>query len=88
MCLFTRCMWSDRRPRPSRGQECPRHTKLIRNHSLYFGRVSVADQRCGPELAFALLRLRGQNVAEKSLRPLHFPRPSFLEALRSALVCL
>ena len=61
---------------------------LIRNHSLYFGRIRVAYQIAATQLAFALLVLRGQDVAQKRMPTLHFPGRSFLEALRRALVSL
>jgi hypothetical protein len=35
----------------------------------------------------ALLRLRGQDVAEVRFVPLYLSRPGFLEALGSAFVC-
>ena len=61
---------------------------LIRNHSLYFGRIRVAYQIAATQLAFALLVLRGQDVAQKRMPALHFPGCSFLKALRGALVSL
>ena len=61
---------------------------LIRNHSLYFRRIRVAYQIAVTKLTFALLILRGQDVAKKRMSALHFPGRGFLKALSSALVSL
>src|ERR1700731_4988295 len=73
---------------PRHEQECPRHhtTILIRNHPLDFGRVRVADQYCMAELLFALVRLRGQHMAQMRMPALHLPGCSFLEALGRAFM--
>jgi hypothetical protein len=61
---------------------------LIRDHSLNFGRIGIADQRRSAELALALLVFRGQDVAQKCFRALHFSCTSLFEALGRAFVCL
>jgi hypothetical protein len=61
---------------------------LIRNHSLDFGCIGVADQRPATQLAFALLVLRGQDVAQICFMALYLACPGLLEALGRAFVCL
>ena len=60
---------------------------LIRNHSLHFGRIGVADQHIAAQLAFALLVLRSQDVAQERMTAFHFTCCCLFEALRGARVC-
>ena len=89
MCLFTRFdqlqALSHAVSEVARGRS---RSPLVGNHSLYFRRVSVADQRRAAQLALPLLIFRGQDVTQKSLIALHFSRPGFLEALGRAFMCL
>ena len=64
------------------------HTVLVRNHSLNFRRVRVADQCRGSQLALALLIFRSKDVAQVSFRALYFSCARLLEALGRAFVCL
>ena len=92
MCLFTRfALWASassvvKKSKTTEGAECT--VESIRNHSLYLGRIGVAHQIAATQLAFALLVLRGQDVAQKRMPALHFPGCSFLKALSSAFVSL
>jgi|KBSMisStandDraft_5_1062788.scaffolds.fasta_scaffold2017220_1 hypothetical protein len=93
MCLFTRfpsCTFVSfvvEKINDHEGHEVSRRNKLVRNHSSYFGRVRVADQRRRSQMALAFLFLRRQDVAQERLRSLDLSRSSFLEALSSALMC-
>lgn len=60
---------------------------LVRNHSLYFGRVRVADQRRGSQMALAFLLLGRQDVTQKRLLPFYLPATGLLEALGGAFMC-
>jgi hypothetical protein len=65
----------------------PQSRSLVGNHSLYFGRIRIAYYDTAAKPAFALLVLRGQDVAQKRVRPLNFSSRGFLEALGGAFVC-
>ena len=88
MFLFTRCdgCGAGASSPASRTRVSDPHD-LVRNHSLNFGRVCVADQSRGPELALSLLVFGRQNVAQKRLRAFYFPGSRLLEAFGGALVC-
>jgi hypothetical protein len=61
---------------------------LVRNHSFDLRRIGVAYQNRLAQLLLALMRLRGQHMAQMRMPALHFSRRRFLEALRRALVRL
>ena len=49
-------------------------------------KISGADQRSGAQLAFALVRLGRQHMAQARMSPLHLAGGSFFEALGRAFV--
>jgi hypothetical protein len=103
MCLFTRfSLWlSSVKPSALCGEVFknsttestgfhrgkPQRRSLVRNHSLYFGRVRIAYYDTAAKPAFALLVFRSQDMAQKRVRPLNFSSRGFLEALGGAFVC-
>ncbi len=97
MCLFTR-FGARKHSRPTRifmsvlqskGANHKGHEgNLIRNHSFYFRRICVADQRGAAQTAFALFVFGSQDVTQKCVRPLNFSTSGLLEALSGAFVCL
>ena len=93
MCLFTRfpsCTFVSfvvEKINDHEGHEVSRRNKLVRNHSSYFGRVRVADQRRRSQMALAFLFLRSEDVAQECFRSLDLSRSSLLEALSGALMC-
>jgi hypothetical protein len=87
MCLFTRGRLCDAGVSPACRTRMSVLHNLVRNHSLNFGCVGVADQRPGTQLALTLFVLRGQDVAQISFMALHLSCPSLLKALGRAFVC-
>ena len=99
MCLFTHCARSVSRAtleylgrllgfKKAINHEVPRRKNLIRNHSLNFRRIRIADKDGAAKPAFALLVLRSQDVPQKCMRSLDFSTRGFLEALSCAFMCL
>src|SRR6266568_8872608 len=88
MCLFTRLPLWIKLFSTTRGTEFHSGDPLVRNHSLNFGRVCVADQRRAAKPALTLLVFGSQNVTQKCMRSLHLPTGGLLEALSGAFVCL
>ncbi len=97
MCLFTR-FGARKHSRPTRifmsvlqskGTNHKGHEgNLVRNHSLYFRRVRIADQSRATKPALTFLIFGSQDVTQKCVRPLDFPTSGFFEALGRAFVCL
>ena len=86
MCLFTRFCHVGRAPSPASRTRMSDPHQLVRDHSLYFGRVSFADQNRSAQMSFALFLFRSKNVAQKCFGALYFSRRSFLEALGCAFM--
>ena len=96
MCLFTRsrvlsALVSADNPGTNlyhRGTEITENRLLVRNHSLHFWRIGVADQsRSSAQVASCASCPSKSGCGARSLRTLYFSGPSLLEALRSAFVC-
>src|ERR1039457_4156380 len=61
---------------------------LVRDHACYFMLIRLVDHGIGVEMAFALGRLRSQDVAFKRVSALELARCCLLEALGGATMCL
>src|SRR5207248_11201640 len=60
---------------------------LVRDHSLYFRCVCIADQHGAAKPALSLLIFGGQDVTQKSVRSFDLSTGGLLEALGGAFVC-
>jgi hypothetical protein len=69
------------------GPVAPLSLFLVRDHPHDLFKVCVAYKHGTAEMFLALLRLRGQDVAQVRFVPLYLSRPGFLEALGSTFVC-
>lgn len=61
---------------------------LVRDHSPHLGRICIAHQSIGIQMAFALGVFGGKDMALKSLAPLDLAGGSLLESLGCAFVGL
>ena len=61
---------------------------LVRNHSLDLGRIRITHQHCLTQLAFTLLVLGSQHVAQMRMMTLDLASRRLLEALGGAFMCL